>query len=112
MLAKSKENPLISRTKLTFISRKDFSSCDGFIFPFRGGKQLLLDSKKHLPDLQSCHLYVKFSDEKPGLKAMKLPYLDRQNSWVPIEKCETEISINKGSVSPSTKRTQSPLTLE
>ena len=37
---------------------------------------------------------------------MRSSYLSRKNSWVPIEKCEPEISINKGSESPSIKRTQ------
>ena len=58
------------------------------------------DSKTHLLGLQSCHLYIKFSEEKSGSNAMKSPYLGRHNSWVPIEKCETEISIKKGSASP------------
>ena len=31
-------------------------------------------------------VYVKFSDEKAGSKAMRSSYLGRQNSWVPIEK--------------------------
>ena len=39
-------------------------------------------------------------------------YLGRQNSWVPIEKCDAEIPIKKGSASPSVKRTQFPLILE
>ena len=56
-------------------------------------------------------VYVKFSDEKAGSKAMRSSYLGRQNSWVPIEKCETETSIKKESASPSLKRTQFPLTL-
>ena len=42
---------------------------------------------------------------------MRPSYLGRQNSWVPIEKCETEIPIKEGSTSPSIKRTQFPLTL-
>ena len=42
---------------------------------------------------------------------MRSPYLDRKNSWAPIEKCKAEISIKKGSASPSIKRTQFPLTL-
>ena len=58
-----------------------------------------------------CKVYIKFSDEQAGSKAMRSFYLGKQNSWVPIEKCETEISIKKGPVSPSFKRTQFPLTL-
>ena len=42
---------------------------------------------------------------------MRSSYLSRKNSWVPIEKCEPEISINKGSESPSIKRTHFPLIL-
>ena len=66
-------------------------------------------------------VYIKFSDEQVGSKAMRSSYLDRQNSWVPTEKCETEISIKKGSASPdynkegvniaSIKHTQFLLTL-
>ena len=32
-------------------------------------------------------VYVKFSDEQAGLKAMRSSYVGRQNPWVPIEKC-------------------------
>ena len=56
-------------------------------------------------------VYITFSDEQAGSKAMRSSYLGRQNSWVPIEKCETEISIKKGSTSPYIKRTQFMLTL-
>ena len=42
---------------------------------------------------------------------MRSSYLDRQNSWVPIEKCETKISLKKGSVSTSIKCTQLSLAL-
>ena len=42
---------------------------------------------------------------------MRSSYLGRQNSWIPIEKSETKISIKKGSASPSIKRIQFPLTL-
>ena len=56
-------------------------------------------------------VYVKFSDEQVGLKAMRSSYVGRQNSWVPIEKCETEISVKKGSALPTIKCTQFPLTL-
>ena len=56
-------------------------------------------------------VYVKFSDEQAGLKAMTSTYLGEQNSWVPIEKCETKISIKKGSALPTIKRTQFPLAL-
>ena len=42
---------------------------------------------------------------------MRSSYLGRQNSWVPIEKCESEISIKRASASPYIKRTQFPSTL-
>ena len=42
---------------------------------------------------------------------MRSSYLGRQNFWVPIDKCETEISIKKKSASRSIKCTQFPLTL-
>ena len=42
---------------------------------------------------------------------MRLSYLGRQKSWVPIDKCENEISIKKGSASLLINRTQFPLTL-
>ena len=68
---------------------------------------------KHMEFVQgSIHkVYVKFSDEQAGLKPMKSSYLGRQNSWVAIEKCETEIPIKKGLASPNIKRTQFPSTL-
>ena len=42
---------------------------------------------------------------------MRSSYLGIQNSWFPIEKCKTKISIKKGSASPLIKQTQFPLTL-
>ena len=56
-------------------------------------------------------VYVKFSDEQAGLKAIRSSYLGKQNSWVPIKKCEAEIQIKKISASPSIKRTRFPLIL-
>ena len=56
-------------------------------------------------------VYLNFSDEQRGIKAMTSSYVDRQNSWAPIEKCETEISVKKVSALPTIKRTQFPLTL-
>ena len=49
-------------------------------------------------------VYLKLSDEQSGLKAMKSSYLGRQNSWVPIEKCQVEIPIKKGSCKAITGR--------
>ena len=37
---------------------------------------------------------------------MRSSYLGRQNSWIPIEKCETEISAKKEPALPSIKCTQ------
>ena len=50
-------------------------------------------------------VYITFSDEQVGLKAMRSSYVGIQNSCVPIEKCETEISVKKGSALPTIKRT-------
>ena len=49
--------------------------------------------------------YVKFSD------AMRLSHLEKKNSWLPIKKCETEISVKERSASPSIKLAQFVLTL-
>ena len=38
--------------------------------------------------------------------AMRSSYLDWKNSCVPIEECETEILIKKGTAWPSIKRTE------
>ena len=54
-------------------------------------------------------VYVKFSDEQAGLKAMTSSYLGRKHSLFPIEKCKTEIPIKKELPSPSIKPTQFPL---
>ena len=56
-------------------------------------------------------VYVKFFDEQAGLNPMRPSYLGRQNSWGPIEKCETEIPVKKGLSSSCIKHTQFPLTL-
>ena len=68
---------------------------------------------EHIEFVQGTILkvYVKFFDEEAGTRAMRSSYLGRQNSWVTIEKCETEIPIKKGSASPSIKQAQFPLTL-
>ena len=42
---------------------------------------------------------------------MNSSHLDRKTSWVPIEKCKTEITMKKESTSPSIKRALFPLTL-
>ena len=56
-------------------------------------------------------VYVKFFNWQAGSKAIRLYNLGRQNTWVPIEKCDTEISVKKRSASPSIKLTQFLLTL-
>ena len=68
---------------------------------------------KHIEFAQGsiCKVYVMFSDEQAESKAMRSSYLGIQNSWVPIEIFEAEISIKKGSALPFIKRTQFPLTL-
>ena len=71
-------------------------------------------SIRHIEFVQgSAHkVYVEFLMNKlAGLKAMRSSYLARQNPWVPIEKCETVISVSKGSASPFIRHTQFPLTL-
>ena len=42
-------------------------------------------------------VYVKFSDEPAGIKAIRSSHLGRKSCWVSIEKCETGILIKKGS---------------
>ena len=54
-------------------------------------------------------VFVKFSHEQAVLKAMRSSYLGWQSSWVPIENCETEILVKKGSALPSIKYTHLPL---
>ena len=56
-------------------------------------------------------VYGKISDEQDGLKVMKSSYFSRQNSWVPIEKCESEIPIKEGLTSQSIRGIQISLTL-
>ena len=41
-------------------------------------------------------VFVKFSDEQVGSKAVRSSFLGKKNSWVPIQKFETRISIKKG----------------
>ena len=42
---------------------------------------------------------------------MRSSYLGRKNSCAPIEKCEADFLIKKGSAPPSSQRTQFPLIL-
>ena len=59
----------------------------------------------------SHKVYVKFCDEQANSKAIRLSFLNRQNSWITIEKCETGTSIKKGTASPFIKHTQFLVTL-
>ena len=54
--------------------------------------------------------YMECYDEQADLKAMRSSYSGGENSWLFIEKCETEILIKKGLTSPSIKSTRFPLT--
>ena len=56
-------------------------------------------------------VYVKISNKQTCSKAIRSSYLVRQYSWAPIEKCEAEIPIKKGSASPFIEHTQFPSTL-
>ena len=58
-----------------------------------------------------CKVYVTFCDKQAGVKAVRSSYLGRQNSWIPIEKCEADIPAKKEWASPSIKCIQFPLTL-
>ena len=54
---------------------------------------------------------TKFEDPQIGRKAIMFNQCTRANCVMPIEKCEVDIPISKGSVSPSIRRTQFPLAL-
>ena len=56
-------------------------------------------------------VYIKFQDPQIGRKAIMSNQITRAKCVVPIEKCEVDIPISKGSVSPCIKRTQFPLAL-
>ena len=62
---------------------------------------------------QVVKIYIKFEDEKAGLKLINYNYVTtKRNNWVPIERVEASIKVkvNKDS-SPIIKRTQFPLKL-
>ena len=56
-------------------------------------------------------IYIKFQDPQIGRKVMMSNEFTRGNCVVSVEKREANISISKGSVSPSIKRTQFPIAL-
>ena len=51
---------------------------------------------------------LKFQDPLVGRNAMLSDHFAQQNCFVPLQKCDADIPICKGSISPSTKRTQFP----
>ena len=57
-------------------------------------------------------IYVKFLNEEAGLKRMQSDNYARRHNFVPIERSETDIHVNKRNLSsPAIKRTQFPLVL-
>ena len=56
-------------------------------------------------------VYIKFQGSQIGRRAIMNNQFTRANCVVRIEKCEADIPISKGSVSPCIKRTQFPLAL-
>ena len=56
-------------------------------------------------------VYIKFQGSQTGRRAIMNNQFTRANCVVRIEKCEADIPISKGSVSPCIKRTQFPLAL-
>ena len=58
-------------------------------------KDRLINGQTGVIRSSACKVYIKFFDEQSGSKAMGSSYLGIQNSWVPTEKFETEISVKK-----------------
>ena len=58
----------------------------------------LTGNVKHIEFVQSSihKVHLKFSDEQAGSRAMRSSFLVRQNCWLALAKCETEIPIKKG----------------
>ena len=57
------------------------------------------------------NVYLKFQDPLVGGNAMLSDHFAQQNCFVPLQKCDADISIFKGSLSPSIKPKQFPLML-
>ena len=57
------------------------------------------------------NVYLKFQDSLLGRKAILSDYFAQQNCFVPLQKCDADIPICKGSISPSIKRTEFSLML-
>ena len=56
-------------------------------------------------------VYLKFQDPVLGKNAMLYHHFAQQNCFVPLQTCDADIPICKGSISPSIKWTQFPLML-
>ena len=56
-------------------------------------------------------VYLEFQDPLVGRNALLSDPFAQQNCFVPLQKCDGNISICKGSIPPSIKRTQFPLML-
>ena len=56
-------------------------------------------------------VYLKFQDPLVGRNAMLSDHFSQQNCFVPLQKYDADIPICKGSISPSIKQIQFPLTL-
>ena len=72
---------------------------------------LIMSTLKDVPLNIRVLRHEKCSYGQAGLKAMRSSYLDRQNSWDLIKKCETEVPIKKACASASINCTQFHLTL-
>ena len=56
-------------------------------------------------------VYLKFQDPLVGRNALLPDHFARQNCFAPLQKCDADISICKGFISPRIKRTQFSLML-
>ena len=56
-------------------------------------------------------VYLKFQDPLVARNALMSDHFAQQNCFVSLQKCDTDIPICKGSISPRIKRTQFPLIL-
>ena len=57
------------------------------------------------------NVYLKFQDPLIGRNAMLSDHFPQQNCFVPLQKCDADITICNGSISPIIKRSQFPLML-
>ena len=56
-------------------------------------------------------VYLTFQNPLVGRNAMLSDHFAQENCFVPLQKCDADIPIFKGSISPNIKRTQFPLML-